>query len=59
LHKYCRAHVIVEEWNGKERNKISKFLLEDTVKAAPAVAPPAAAPTPQPASTGPRAATRW
>jgi hypothetical protein len=60
LHKYCRAHVIVEEWNGKERNKISKFLLEDAAaKATPAAAPQAAAPAPQPAPAAPRSASRW
>lgn len=57
LHKFCRAHVVVEEWNGKERNKISKFLLEDVAKAAPSPAPVTAAPAP--AAAAPRSNPKW
>src|SRR5258708_9828594 len=59
LHKNCRAHVVVEEWNGKERNKISKFLLEDAAKAAPSPAPAATVPAPSPVAAAPRSSPKW
>jgi hypothetical protein len=59
LHKYCRAHVIVEEWNGKERNKISKFFLEDAAQTVPAASRPAAAPTPAPTPAASGSGPKW
>lgn len=38
LHKYCHAHVIVDEWQGRQRNKISRFYTEDEEKT-PALKP--------------------
>ena len=42
LGKYSKVHVIVEKWEGKERNKISQFIIEETNVPA---APPAVSPT--------------
>jgi len=39
LHKYCRAHVTVDAWEGKQKNKIAKFYVEDENKAPAAAAP--------------------
>jgi len=39
LHKYCRAHVVVDAWEGRQKNKIAKFHVEDESKA-PAVSQP-------------------
>ncbi|MBI4676117.1 MAG: hypothetical protein HY748_00875 [Elusimicrobia bacterium] len=44
LHKYCRARVIVDEWQGKERNKISRFYTEEQEQASKTAAQPAARP---------------
>lgn len=38
LHKYSRAHVIVDEWEGKKRNKIARFIVEGQNSAAAAPA---------------------
>ena len=55
LHKYCRAHIVVEEWQGKERNKISKFHTEDA--APPRESRPTASPAP--AAVGAAPSQKW
>lgn len=43
LHKYCRAHVVVDVWEGKQKNKISEFYTEDPAAAKDSPKPPAPA----------------
>jgi len=53
LHKFCHAHVVIDEWEGKKRNKIARFHVDGEATSVTAAKPAAAPPTQaQPGKTG-------